>query len=501
MSEADPGYGPPPGDPTGPARGGGVPYDEMAKANRLLKPYDDAAANPLLQGMIDPTRDLTPSKAKSIVGDIPLVTVQNSWSVQEARSALFAHLIGIFYTSGMLCESILGDDRITSCLNSKATALFGREVIHDPAGGRAKGSAAAKECCEAWETWWPRMSGTPGFRMMQDYSCLMGFAHSQLIWPTVPGLQFAPMLRPWFPQFEYYDWQRRSFMAMASQATVPIVPGGGKWVEHAPFGSYRGWVRGAIRAVCEPWMLRHFGFRDMARFGEVHGNPTRKGRVPAVSDPVERSNFEKALTTLGADAAIIVPNGIDGQENNGYDYELVEATSQAWQVHPAQIDRCDMAIVLAILMQNLTTEVDGGSYGAAKVHMDVRQGGTQFDNQSWRNTIYTQIARPFAYLNYGDADLAPTTGWDVVGTDEYEHNADQWNKAATGMNQFAQAGMRFSDPEEVRGWMSSTMGLKKFPKFELVEPKVAGGMLGAGEEGPPRNGKLGTPPPKKGAAK
>lgn len=481
---ADPGYGPPPGNPTGPARGGGIPYDELAKASKALTHYDDAAKNPLLQGTIDPTKDLTKSKAKTVYGDIPLITIQNSWSVPEARSALFAHLIGIFYTSAMLWESILGDDRVTACLNSKATALFGREVIHKPAEGPAKGSAAAKECADAWVTWWPRMSGGPAFRMMQDYTCGMGFAHSQLIWPSVTGLEFAPMLRPWFPQFEYYDWAIRRFMAMGDGATIPIVPGDGKWVEHAPYGSYRGWIRGAIRPVCEPWMLRHFGFRDMARFGEVHGNPTRKGYVPAVADPVERSNFETSLAGLGADAAIIVPRGVDSQANNGYDYELVEAVSKSWEVHPAQIDRCDMAIVLAILMQNLTTEVNGGSYGAAKVHMDVRQGGTQFDNQAWRHTIYTQIARPFAFLNFGDADLAPTTSWDVVGTDEYEHNADQWNKAATGMNQFAQAGMRFSDPEEVREWMSNTMGLKKFPKFTLTEPKVAGGFGGDDQQKP-----------------
>jgi Protein of unknown function (DUF935) len=494
--EADPGYGPPPGNPTGPGRGGGVPFDELARANRLVQPFTDAASNALLQGSVDATSDLTASKARTVYGDIPLVTIQNSWSVGEARGALFSHLIGIFYQSGMLCESILGDDRVTACLNSKATALFGREVIHSPATGRAKGSAAGKECAGAWAEWWPMMSGAPAFRMMQDYSCLMGFAHSQIWWPSVPGLQFAPLLRPWFPQYEYYEWMSRRYMALGSNAVIPIVPGNGKWVEHAPHGSYRGWIRGAIRPVCEPWMLRHFGFRDMARFGEVHGNPTRVGYVPAVADPVERSNFETSLSNLGADAAMIVPRGVDGQENNGYGYELVEAQSKAWQVHPTQIDRCDMAIVLAILMQNLTTEVDGGSYGAAKVHMDVRQGGTQFDNQSWKHTIYTQIARPFAFLNFGDADLAPWTSWDVVGSDEYEHNADQWDKAATGMNQFAQAGMRFTDADEVREWMSSTMGLKKFPKFTLTEPKVAGGAFGGDDSGSKPGAKA--PPPKKG---
>ena len=115
-----------------------------------------------------------------------------------------------------------------------------------------------------------------------------------------------------------------------------------------------------------------------------------------------------------------VPQGVDGMTAWGTSYKLVEAQAKAWEVHPAQIDRCDMAIVLAILMVNLTTQVDGGSYAATKAHMDKEQGGTQFDNRSWKSTIYNQLARPFAYLNFGDANLAPWTWFDVVAQEEFE---------------------------------------------------------------------------------
>lgn len=484
----DAGYGPPPGRPTGPARqaGGEVTFDSLAQ--KYMSGLDVDTDDPAFRKPIDATDGKTRNRASLVYRDIPLVTVQNTWSVPEARGAMYAHLIGQFYSSGQLCDSILGDDRVTATLNARATALFGREVQFKGAQGkRVKGSAAAQECLDAWREWWPRLFGTSALRETHDYGTMMGFAHCQEIWHRdVQGLDYAPELRPWHPVFTYYDWSLRCYMAIGSDAVIPIIPGNGKWLEFAPFGSYRGWIRGAMRPVVEPWLLRHFGFRDMARFGEVHGNPTRKGIVPIVGDPVERQVFEQQLSGLGADAALIVPGGVDGQDGQGYDYQLVEATSQAWKVHPAQIDRCDMAIVLAILMVNLTTEVGEGSLAAARQHGVKENGGTKFDNVAWMHTIYTQIARPFAYLNFGDAGLAPWTWFAVTPPEEFTANADQFLKFSQGLLALRQGGVEFKDPEEVRKWADTSLGLPGLPSFEIKEPVAPGGIGGTADASPPK---------------
>jgi hypothetical protein len=446
----DAGYGPPPGQPNGAARdGSGVPFDALAK--QYLSGLSVDTNDPAFRKPVDATDANTRARAKLIYRDIPLVTVQNTWTIEQARGAIYAHLYGQFYASGMLCDSIIGDDRVTATLNSRASAIFGRENRFKAADD----SMAAKECLEAWQKWWPRLSGDSAIRETHDYGTMMGFGHDQIIWDrNVPGLD----------------------------GMIPIVPGNGKWLEYAPFGSYRGWIRGALRPVVEPWMLRHFGFRDMARFGEVHGNPTRLGYVPAVGDPTERQLFEQALASLGADTAMIVPRGVEATDGNGYDYKLVEAEGKAWEVHPAQIDRCDMAIVLAILMVNLTTEVRGGSYAATDAHMDKERGGTQFDNQNWKNTVYTQLARPFAYLNFGDANLAPWTWWDVVGRDEYKNNAEQFKAFGTAIEVLRRGGVQFKDVEEVRSWAALKFGLDGLPDFDIVQP-VGGGSGGGGGGG------------------
>lgn len=467
--EADPGYGPPPGNPYGPARAAGeVPFSELARMAGLEGGRE-------LRGSLDATDENTRARARLVYRDLPLLTVQNTWTVEQCRGAMYSHLIGMFYVSGQLCDSMLGDDRISATLNSRASAWLGREVRFAPAND----SAAAREVLDAWVAWWPRFSGDAAIRQTSDYGTMMGFGHDQLVWDTTqPGLDYAPTMHPWHPVFTYYDWSLRCFMAIGQDGTIPIVPGNGKWVEYAPFGSYRGWIRGAIRACVEPWLLRHFGFRDMARFGEVHGNPTRIGYVPMVGDPVERASFFDAIAKLGADTALMVPRGVDVNDGTGYDYKLVESSSGAWQVHPSQIDRCDQAIALALLTVSQTTEIGGGVYGP-KVAQDVRFEGSQLDNQSWKRTLYNQVTRVFAYLNYGDANLAPWTWWDVKGAEEYANNARQFQAVSAGIETLNRGGVKFRNEEEVRAWVGPTFGLDHFPAFTLPKPVVVAASAGA----------------------
>jgi phage gp29-like protein len=445
----------------------------MAKnASSQLGPVIVQTDDPGFQPPHDPLKvGDTKSRAGLVYRDIPLVQVQNTWSVQEARNALYSHQIGIFEQSGQLCDSLLGDPRVMATTRSRVTALFGRPVKFTPADD----SDAAREVCDAWARHWPRFSGTYALHLAHTYSIHMGWSACQVTWDTSGELDL-PFLRFWHPRFSYYNWALRKYIALSQDGQIAIEPGNAKWLLHAPHGDYRGWVYGAIRAITEPWLYRHFAARDMARFSEVHGLPTRVGIVPAASDPIERSNFESALAALGSDSAMIVPQGVDG--TNSYDYKLVEATDNAWQSFPGMMDRADMDIVLAILMVNLTTEVKVGSFAATDAHMDKERGGTEFDNQAWKSTISNQVARPFAFMNYGDPDLAPWTEWDIKSREETDLRAKGFQAFGTAVEVLRRGGVKFKNVEELRAFATKTFDLQQIPDFELVDP-VAGGMGGS----------------------
>lgn len=449
----------------------GVPLDALAKMVGGTTTIDQK--DPAFQLPTDAVNEDTRTRATLVYRDLPLVSTVNTWSVEQARGALYSHMQGVFDQSAQLWDSQIGDDRVAATLGSRVTGLFGREVRYKPSDD----SAAAKECLDAWCKAFPRFAADSAMTIVHKSAIGLGLSAAQLVWDTSKPI-WQPYARPWNLRYTYYNWPARCLVALSQDGSIAIEPGDGKWMLHAPNGMYRGWIYGAIRAVTEPWLLRHFALRDHGRYSELHGLPTRVGEVPAVSDPVERAAFEASLAGLGSDSSMIVPKGVDGQDGSGYDYRLVEATDRSWESFPALVDRCDMSIVLALLFQNLTTEVKGGSLAATSAHMDIRQSGLQGDNAAWKNTLYEQVARPFAYLNFGDADLAPTTWYDVEPRDELEGNARQFQQFGTAIEVLARGGLKFKDVEELRAFAAKKFGLDGLPDFTIGDAVVSG--LGGG---------------------
>ena len=417
--------------------------------------------DPLAAGTPKPT-------ARVFYRDIPLVTIQNNWQVDEARSALAQHMIGVFERSGQLCDSVLGDDRVMATLGSRRAGLFGRDVRFKPAND----SAAAREVLDAWVEHWPQFSGDSSLSIMSDYEVLMGWADAQLVWDTA-GPVWKPYMRHWHSRYEYWHWDLRRFMAISQDGQIPVIPGNGKWVHHSRFGVERCWIRGAIRAIAEPFLGRHWARRDFFRWTEKHGLSIVLAGTPMAADPGERSQFVQQVANIGSDSTVLIGKGVD--EHNSYSLDLLEANAMGWEGFVGAIDHCDMAIVLALLFQNLTTEVKGGSFAATSAHMDIRDSGIQDDNAAWKATLHTQIARPFAHFNFGDAELAPWTDWDVASRSQYLANAQQFKEFGTALEVMARGGIKFSDVEQVRNFASKRFGLDGLPDFTIGDPPSASG--------------------------
>jgi phage gp29-like protein len=267
-------------------------------------------------------------------------------------------------------------------------------------------------------------------------------------------------------------------VALSQDGSLPVIGGDGKWVHHSRFGYERCWIRGAIRAVAEPFLARHWGRRDWARWSELHGLPMVLCETPMAADPGERSQFVNQMANRGSESVVLVGKGVD--EHNSYGVSLVEAATLGWEGFAGIIDHCDMAIVLALLFQNLTTEVKGGSFAATSAHMDIRDSGIQDDNAAWRSTLHDQVARPFALFNFGDAELAPWTEWDVASRAQYAANASQFKEFGLAFAGLAKSGIEFTDVEQVRRWAATRFGLDGLPDFKIGPPPAgAGGGGGA----------------------
>lgn len=417
---------------------GNVPtlYDQFDRPLKAGDPYG---------GAFDPPSDKlarpgVKQDAATIYRDIPLSTYGGPWSIASIRAALEQHKIGRWQNPAWLCDSIFGDDRVQATLGSRTGGLFSQPLSHHR---RGKGRTYSHRAARAWRKLWPKIAPQAVMSELMRWSIVLGFAIAEIRWDRSVE-PWIPYIVPWHPFFDTYRWDLRIHQMATMDGPVAAIPGEGKWIVFAPHGQYRGWIQGCIRAIAEIWFMKRLAWRDWARFNERHGLPIFKAKVPAAGDANQKANFVRSLQNLGQEPVIGLPQNVDG---TGYDADLLEARDRSWESFGSFIDRADRSIILPILWQNLTTEVKEGSYAAARVHGDVRQNALEFDNQTLSECIYEQVARPWAFFNYGDPDVAPYSCWDVTPYEDYNVTAEILQKFAAAMNQLRQAGLA---PKHIR---------------------------------------------------
>lgn len=345
--------------------------------------------------------DLGPKPPEEEYKDLP-VTIWANWSLPTIRSALQSHVVGMFQQSSLLVESMLADDRIQAAVNGRIKNVTKCEWSWEPA-------KSGKRQLKDIEEFWPDFLNEEITETILLWATFMGFALCEVIWDNRDDL-WIPRLKFWHPLYVYYRIDLRKYVVITADAgTLEIDEGDPKWFLYVPWGSYRGWVRGAVRSCANPWIVRQYALRDWARFSEVHGLPIKKLMVPSQAPAPDKARFFASVKNLGSESIFSLPQQGDGKGGVGpsFDVQLLEATDQAWKAFPGLIAQCESSITLAIRGTNLTTEVKGGSYAAAETHKDEDSDYAIADRRKLAASVYHQILKPFCQYNYGNPKLAP----------------------------------------------------------------------------------------------
>jgi len=391
--------------------GAPMPSPGQLLYDAIGRPIPPRPDDPAWQPPRDPLEGQSLASVAGVVSrEVPLVSVATGWDVTMTREAYGDLVIGLFDRPAQLVDSVMGDSRVQAGMASRTGGLLGRPVDF-VLPRKLRDSDAAKECRDAFVDCWPVMSTEASLSEMQNWAVMLGFGPAQMLWDTTSSEWAIPHVLPWHPRYTYYHWLYRCFVAITMDGQEPIIPGNGHWVLHAPHGEYRGWMRGAVRAVAPWWLARNYALRDWARYSERHGLPMIKAKSPSVGDPLQQAVWRSQLANIGQEVVFHLPQSVDPRTS--YDVDLLEARDTAHEGFRMLIQSCDTEITLSLLAQNLTTEVKEGSYAAARVHADVRQALLEADARALSTTIYQQIARPFAAMNFGDADLAPRVVWNI----------------------------------------------------------------------------------------
>jgi len=325
-----------------------------------------------------------------------------TWTAAQIKNAEIIADAGNLRYAADLCERLLADDHVQGVLTARTRGLLRLPVGFEAAGDKRRSGKAIK-ALEVGEDFWaayPESELGP----LLDWGVILGVGLSQQIPTLRDNGRVIPKLSRYHERWLRYDWDTRSYLVTTENAgEVPAVAGDGRWVIHMPYGAHRPWVNGAWRAVARWWLLKELAREDYARHSEVHGSPIRAGVGAEGSTKEQRQELANDLANLGRDTGLVLPKG--------YDLKLVEATARTWQMFRDQIELANLGITIRLAGQNLTTNVQGGSLAAARVHLLIRNDLVAADAEAASTTLHDQSLIYWSEWNFGDRNLAPWPCW------------------------------------------------------------------------------------------
>lgn len=221
-----------------------------------------------------------------------------------------------------------------------------------------------------------------------------GFANIEIEWHRVDGRRLPKTLthRPqtWFRLHRAFRQEIR--LRDGSSEGAPLQPLG--WITHT-HKSKSGYVeRSALfRVLVWPYLFKVFSVGDLAEFLEIYGIPLRLGKYPPGSGEPEKATLLRALTSIGHNAAGIIPDGMS------IDFE--DAATGDPDAYKLMMDWAERSESKAILGATMTSDAQAAGLGSnqANVHNEVRKDIRDADAKQIGQTITRDLVFSIAVLN------------------------------------------------------------------------------------------------------
>lgn len=150
-----------------------------------------------------------------------------------------------------------------------------------------------------------------------------------------------------------------------------------------------------------PVTFKRGGLKFWVVFTEKFGMPWVVGKHPRGTDPSDTADLAEKLEAMVQDAVAVIPDDSS--------VEFVSATGKgagSADIYAKLLEFCKTEVAIALLGQNLSTEVKGGSYAAAESHMTVRQDIVNGDKRLVESVFNTLISWIYD-LNFGPSNTRP----------------------------------------------------------------------------------------------
>lgn len=344
----------------------------------------------------DSTTYLEPASSRSI----------QEWTPQLIKAARASADAGNLSLAADFCEAAMADDRVSAAVSTRTNGLVALPLNFEA----VRGTKRLVKALEAGEDWWAAYPAT-ALAQLLAWGRLLGVGLAQNVWTDRGSSinRLVPVLKVWHPRHLRFDTQNRKWKLRVGDGgkEIEITPGDGTWILYMPYGDSRPWASGAWRAIAIWHLLKTYAIEDWGHYSAKNAGGHLVAEAPEGKDSGKEKRKELAadLFAMQANSAIALPPG--------FKLSLIESTANTWETFKAQKDAADMGMSVALLGQNLSTEVSGPVSTGATLHGRVLQVFIDADAETLSTCIREQSLTWWAEFNFGQRDLAPWPAWDT----------------------------------------------------------------------------------------
>lgn len=351
------------------------------------------------------------------------------WTPEMIKAARIAADGGNLQLAADFCEFAMSDERVSSALATRANGLLSLSLKFEP----ARGGMRAVKALEAGEDWWAAYPASDASQLVK-WGILLGAGLAKHVW-TDRGLtinRLVPKLEVWHPRHLKRDTERGVWQVQTTKGLIDITPGDGKWVLYTPYGSDRPHAFGAWNAIAFWTLLKLYAIEDWGDYSSKTGRGNLVASTPENFDKDKRREVALELFGVDGSSSIALPAGVT--------LDLLESTASNWQTFEAQINASNAGKSIAILGQNLSTEVSGPVATGATLHSKVLQVYIDMDAETFTSCIHDQSLTWWADINFGSKDLAPWPIYNTKPPEDQKALAEMFTAAATALNTLTNSG-------------------------------------------------------------
>lgn len=332
-------------------------------------------------------------KAREALGGnlAPWPTTQIRWYLADLETAQHNADAGNFRMMGQLCRAMRRDGTITGLLDTLGSGIvrLPKKFYGTP---ESVGALRARNGTRSvFDDMVPQSEG----KLMVEDGANGGMSIGELV--PVPGREF-PILIRLEPEYLQYRWNENRWYYLSIASAIPITPGDGRWVFHAPGGRISPWMSGKWPALGRAYINKEHALLHRSNYVAKLANAARAAVSPVGATEPERWGMMGKLINWGMNTIFDLPVG--------WDVKLIESNGVGYQVFQADIDTSDREIAMAVAGQIVTSGDAPTGFIKGDLYETIAQNIIDTHATAWAQTLNTQVLPQYNALRFGASALA-----------------------------------------------------------------------------------------------